>query len=152
MIRFIANHSNAHNIFHSHSSLELLKIAKTRFASYYLTFRRLVKVREALASMVSSESWEILKERATSASDKHDFQEVENTVLDGHFWSQVRYVLQFTKPIYNMIRFANTNKAVIGEVYEQMDSMLGHIKDIVQPKDAILYDHIHNMWSKEGIS
>ena len=24
-----------------------------------------------------------------------------------------------------------------------MDSMLGHIKDIVQPKDATLYAHIH---------
>ena len=42
-----------------------------------------------------------------------------------------------------MIRFADTDKLMIGEVYEQMDSMLGHIKDIVQPKDAILYDHIH---------
>lgn len=143
MIRFITNHSNAHNIFRSHSRLELLKIGKTRFGSYYLTFRRLVKVREALASMVSSETWHVLKERIATASDRHDFQEVENTVLDGHFWSQVRHVLQFTKPIYNMIRFADTDKAVIGEVYEQMDSMLGHIKDIVQPKDAILYDHIH---------
>ena len=62
MIRFITNHSKAHSIFHSHSRLELLKIAKTRFASYYLTFRRILKVREALASMVSSESWQILKE------------------------------------------------------------------------------------------
>jgi hypothetical protein len=34
---------------------------------------------------------------------------------------------------------------VIGEVYEQMDSMLGQIKDILQPKDAILYDHIHKL-------
>ena len=70
-----------------------MKIAKTRFASYYLTFRWLVKVREALASMVSSETWHALKERIVTASDRHDFQEVENTVLDGHFWSQVRYVL-----------------------------------------------------------
>jgi hypothetical protein len=62
MIRFITNHSNAHNIFHSHSRLELLKIANTRFASHCLTFGRLLKVREALASMVSSESWQILKE------------------------------------------------------------------------------------------
>lgn len=68
---------------------------------------------------------------------------MENTVLDGHFWSQVRYVLQFIKPIYNMIRFADIDKSVIGEIYELMDSMLGHIKDIVQLKDAILYDHIH---------
>ena len=52
MIRFITNHSNAHGIFCTHSKLELLKITKTRFASYYLTFRHLLKVREALASMV----------------------------------------------------------------------------------------------------
>ena len=39
MIKFITNHSNTHGLFYSHSRLELLKIAKTRFASYYLTFR-----------------------------------------------------------------------------------------------------------------
>ena len=42
-----------------------------------------------------------------------------------------------------MICFADINQPVIGEVYEQMDSMLGHIKDIVEQRDAILYDHIH---------
>jgi hypothetical protein len=145
MIRFITNHSMAHYIFRSHSKLELLKIAKTRFASYYLTFRHLLKVREALASMASSDSWQDLKDRATSASERSDFHEVEDTVLDGHFWQQVQYILQFTKPIYVMIRFADTDRPVIGEVYEQMDNMLGQIKDIVEPKDAILYDHIHKL-------
>jgi len=43
----------------------------------------------------------------------------------------VGYVLQFTKTIYNMIHFASTNALVIGEVYEQMENMLGKIKDIV---------------------
>jgi len=52
MIKFITNHSNTHGLFYSHSRLELLKIAKTRFASYYLTFRRLLKVRKSLASIV----------------------------------------------------------------------------------------------------
>jgi hypothetical protein len=84
-----------------------------------------------------------LKDRCTSASERLDFQEVEETVLDAGFWASVKYVLQFTKPIYNMIRFADTDKPVIGEVYEQMDSMLGQIKDIVEQKDPILYDHIH---------
>jgi hypothetical protein len=55
MIRFITNHSNGPLAFFAVTPrLELLKIAKTRFASYYLTFRRLLKVREALASMASS--------------------------------------------------------------------------------------------------
>ena len=143
IIRFITNHSNARGIFCTHSKLELLKIAKTRFTSYYLTFRCLLKVREELASMVSSESWQVLKDRATSTSDRLDFQDVEDTVLDGQFWASVKFVLQFTKPIYHMIRFADTNKSVTGEVYEQMDSMLGQIKDIVESKDPIVYDHIY---------
>jgi hypothetical protein len=73
MIRFITNHTMAHFIFCNHSKLELLKIAKTKFASYYLTFRCLLKLREALASMVSSNSWKDLKDEATYASDRIEF-------------------------------------------------------------------------------
>jgi hypothetical protein len=102
-----------------------------------------LKVIEALASMASSDSWQYLKDKAKSASARNDFQEVEDTVLVGHFWQQVKYILLFTKPIYNVIRFVDTEQSVIGEVYEQMDSMLGQIKDIVQSRDVILYDHIH---------
>jgi hypothetical protein len=93
MIRFITNHSMAHYIFRSRSKLEFLKIAKTRFVSYYLTYRHLLKVRQTLASMASSDSWKDLKDRATSVSERSDFQEVEETVLDGHFSQQVRYIL-----------------------------------------------------------
>jgi hypothetical protein len=93
MIRFITTPSLAHIIFRNHSKLELLKITKTRFASYYLTFRLLLKVREALVSMASSDSWQDLKDRATSASNRNDFQEVEEAILDGHFWQRVKYIL-----------------------------------------------------------
>lgn len=83
MIKFIANHSSTHGLFRSHSRLELLKIVKTRFASYYLTFRHLLKVRESLASMVSSPHWQVLKERATNVANKQGFEQVEETALDG---------------------------------------------------------------------
>jgi hypothetical protein len=53
--------------------------------------------------MVSSDSWHGLKDKVASASNRHEFEDVEDIVLDGQFWAQVRYVLQFTKPIYNMI-------------------------------------------------
>ena len=68
---------------------------------------------------------------------------MEETALDGLFWAHVKEFFNFTKPIYSMIQFADTDKPVIREVYEQMDSMLGQIKDIVDPKDPILYKHIH---------
>jgi hypothetical protein len=35
----------------------------------------LLKVREALDNMVSSDSWKDLEDRATTASDRHEFQE-----------------------------------------------------------------------------
>jgi hypothetical protein len=70
------------------------------------------------------------------SSDKEGAIAVKNTVLENQFWSEVRYVLQFTKPIYNMIKFSDSYRPIIGEVYEQMDSMLGMIKDIVEPKDV----------------
>ena len=66
-----------------------------------------------------------------SSSNRHEFQEVEKIVLHGQFWVQVRYVLQVTKPIYNMIQFQDTNQLMIGEVHEQRDNILSEIKDIV---------------------
>lgn len=59
---------------------------------------------------------------------------MEDTALDGMFWVCVRDVLQFTKPIYNMICFSNQDALVIGEVYEPMDNMLGQIKDMFREK------------------
>lgn len=72
MIKLVTNHNYAHYFFSNHSRLELLKILKSRFLSCCLTFKCLF-VREALASMVSSDSWECLKDRATSVFDRHEF-------------------------------------------------------------------------------
>ena len=69
---------------------------------------------------------------------------MEEAALDGQFWTSVKHVLDLTKPIYHMIRFADTDKPVIGEVYEQMDTMLGQIKDIVHNRDLDLYKLIHD--------
>eukprot|EP00253_Pinus_taeda_P014544 PITA_14544 len=75
---------------------------------------------------------------------------VKDTVPDSYFWEHVKHVLQFTKPIYYMIKFADSDRPVIGEVYEQMDSMFGQIKDIVEPRDTTLYNYIRaeveNRW------
>ena len=54
-----------------------------------------------------------------------------------------------------MIKFADSDRPVIGEVYEQMDSMLGQIKDIVEPRDTTLYNYIRvevqNRWEMLNI-
>jgi hypothetical protein len=54
-----------------------------------------------------------------------------------------------------MIRFADFDRPVIGEVYEKMDNMLAQIKDIVEPRDQNLYDFIsievEKQWEKLNI-
>jgi hypothetical protein len=117
LIKFITGHTRVNYFYNTHSRLQLLKIANARFASYYLTFRRLLKVRQALGAMVVSDVWDELN------NDREGANAVKEIVLDSQFWSQVQYVLQFTKPIYDMIKFADSDRPIIGEVYEQMDGM-----------------------------
>jgi hypothetical protein len=121
VIKFITKHTRVNYFYSSYSRLQILKIAPIRFASYYLTFRCLLKVRQALVAMVISDEWDDL------SNDKEGALAVKNT---------------FTKPIYNMIKFSDSDQPIIGEVYEQMDSMLGLIKDIVEPRDVNMYNLI----------
>jgi hypothetical protein len=57
--------------------------------------------------------------------------------------------------VYHMIKFADSDRPIIGEVYEKMDSMLGKIKDIDEPRDVNLYNHIRveveNQWEMLNI-
>ena len=87
------NLSQGNYFYGTYSELQLLKHAKTRFASYYLTFRWLVKVRQALTNIVTSKSWEEIN------TEKDGANVAKDTILDMFFWSQIKYVLQFTKPI-----------------------------------------------------
>jgi len=47
-------------------------------------------------------------------TDRDGANAMMETVRDGHFWSQVRYFLQFSKPIYNIIQFVHLDRLVIG--------------------------------------
>ena len=106
-------------------------------------------MRQAITNLVCAETWDEIN------TDTDGANVVKDTVLDSYFWSQVKYVLQFTKPIYYMIKFSDSDKPIIGEVYEQMDNMLGQIKDIVEPRDTTLYNYIRvevqNRWEMLNI-
>jgi hypothetical protein len=101
LIKFITGHSRFNAFYGTYSKLELLKLAKTRFGSYFLTCRHLLRVRQALGAMVMSDEWDDI------STDRDGMDAAKHTVLDSHFLTQIKYVLQFTKPICNMIRFAD---------------------------------------------
>ncbi|KAG5557527.1 hypothetical protein RHGRI_007684 [Rhododendron griersonianum] len=112
---------------------------------------RLEKVRSALVSMVLSSQWGNLR-RSSSAPEEQE--NVRDTIMNDDFWRKAKRILQITKPIYRMPRFSDTDKAVIGEVYEQMDTTLGQIKDILS-NDLVVYNLIHTLvvarWDRMNI-
>lgn len=65
--------------------------------------------------------------------------EVSGLVLDDHFWADVRFVLNFIRPICELIKFANSEKPRLGEVYEEIHSMCERVKKITNAKDLSLY-------------
>eukprot|EP01018_Ginkgo_biloba_P014575 Gb_29918 [translate_table: standard] len=56
---FITNHHMAQAIHRQFASLELLKVAETRFASHFIMLRRLLEVKSSLCKMVISDVWDI---------------------------------------------------------------------------------------------
>ncbi|XP_028101048.1 uncharacterized protein LOC114300362 [Camellia sinensis] len=151
VVKYIKNHSSCQYLFKTFSGLDLLKAKKTRFGHHFIVLQRLVKVRPALLSMALSKQWENLRKN-TSSPHQHDI--VHQTIMDDDFWRKAKTVLTITKHIYKMLRFSDSDKAVIGEVYELMDTMLGNIKDTLS-NDPIVYDLIHQFvverWNKMNI-
>ncbi|XP_077237071.1 uncharacterized protein LOC143878707 [Tasmannia lanceolata] len=66
-VKYITNHSQALAIFRSNSKFELLKVAKTRFATHYTTLKRLLDVREVLQMTVLTDAW---KDWLNACTDK----------------------------------------------------------------------------------
>lgn len=154
-MKYFLNHTHAHAIFKSQSGLELLKVAKTRFASHYLLLKRLSQCRESLATTVVMRAW---KDWVNSGDEKtrEVGKEVAATIGDEDFWDEVENILAITKPIYLMIKFADGEGQKMGEVYEKMDCMLGEIGDIMKAnkhKDDInkMSEILVSRWEKMNI-
>ncbi|KAL6976600.1 hypothetical protein U1Q18_052716 [Sarracenia purpurea var. burkii] len=131
IVKYFINHSHALTIFRAHSKLELLKVAKTRFASHYIMLKRLVDVREALATTVVLNSWKDLMKNGDENS-RTIGAIVTGYIGSDDFWDEVHNILIITKPIYKLIRFCDKDGPIMGEIYEGMDNMLGEIKDALK--------------------
>ncbi|KAF9599407.1 hypothetical protein IFM89_036987 [Coptis chinensis] len=101
-----------------------------------------------VASLALSDEWEKIK-KGRSKNIEHE--KVKKTILDDEFWEKAKLILSFTKPIWLMIRFCDSDKAVIGEVYQRMSDMLSEIKEALLDHwelSDIMEDLINFRWEK----
>ena len=132
LVTFILNHQHGLAIFRANSKLDLLRVAKTRFASHYILLKRLSDCREALATTVVTKQWKDWMKH--NGSDKYAKIAVD-TINSEEFWTEVESILALTKSLFLMVKFSDGEGPKMGEVYEKMDTMLGEIKDVMTKLD-----------------
>ncbi|KAJ9538755.1 hypothetical protein OSB04_031488 [Centaurea solstitialis] len=155
IVKYFLNHTHALAIFRDNSKLELLKVAKTRFASHYILLKRLWDCRDSLATTIVLNSWREWVKNGDENTRQTGILVVD-TIKSEEFWDDVESILAFTKPIYLMIKFCDGEGSKMGEIYEKMDNMLGEIKDVmVNHRYAEYYSRVENIilarWEKMTI-
>nr|KYP31257.1 hypothetical protein KK1_048583 [Cajanus cajan] len=96
---FIINHSMRLAIFNHFSPLKLLVIVETRFASILVMLKRFKLLKGSLQPMVISEEWNSYRE-----DDVGKAQAAKEFILNDAWWDKITYILNFTEPIYSMLR------------------------------------------------
>ena len=98
-------------------SRELIKPAKTRFATAFLTLTRINQQKGNLRKMFTSEEWTTSK-WAKEQQGKRTAQ----IILMPSFWSNVVYSLKLTGPLVRVLRLVDgEKKPPMGYIYEAMD-------------------------------
>ncbi|KAJ4791668.1 HAT dimerization domain-containing protein-like [Rhynchospora pubera] len=95
--------------------------------AYNCQGERFWQVKRGLKELVIREDWNEYQE---DNIDKANF--VREKVLDETgFWKKIEFILEFTEPIYEMLRITDTDKPCLHLVYEMWDNMIDKVKDII---------------------
>ena len=86
-------------------------------------------------------------------------QKVKDMILSDRWWDVVDYILEFTAPIYDMLRAADTDRPCLHLVYEMCDSMIEKVKTVIYRHKGleddeyssffnVVYDILIDRWTK----
>ena len=68
-------------------------------------------------------------------------------ILSDLWWDKVDYILEFTAPIYDMLRVADTDKPCLHLVYEMWDSMIEKMNATIYRYEGLEDDEYSSFWS-----
>ncbi|XP_075636967.1 uncharacterized protein LOC142609272 [Castanea sativa] len=120
----------------------LIEIADTRFASVVVMLKRLKLIKRCLQAMAISDQWASYRE-----DDVGKAQKVKDLILSDLWWDNVDYILEFTAPIYDMLRIADTDKPCLHLMYEMWDSMIEKVKAVIYRHEGLEDDQHCSFWS-----
>ena len=101
-----------------------------------------------------SEQWELYRDDNAGQA-----QRVKEIVLNDLWWDKVNYIVEFTDPIYEMIRVADTDTPCLHLIYEMWDTMIEKVKKVIyrhegkeDNEESSFYSVVHSIlverWAK----
>ncbi|XP_050385343.1 uncharacterized protein LOC126801900 [Argentina anserina] len=153
---FIMNHGMRLVMFNDQCPLKLLSVAPTRFASTVIMFKRFKEIKNGLQQMVISTKWDDYR-----LDDKPKAARVKEMLLDDLMWDDIDYILDFTEPMYEIIRKADTDKPCLHLMYEWWDNMIVQVKKVIYRKErkelqeeSLFWNAVHKVlmarWTKSN--
>jgi hypothetical protein len=115
-VNFVINHRLTLSIYRRNATRELLRHCETRFATFYITLKRVVEEKTSLRSIFCNVEWE-----RSHLSKEGKGKNVEEIMLGNSFWQNVEKVLNICSPIVDMLQIVDGDKPCMGFVYEGMD-------------------------------
>ena len=76
--------------------------------------------------MAISDQWASYRE-----DDVGKVQKVKDMILSDCWWDVVNYILEFTTPIYDVLRATDTGRPYLHLVYEMWDSMIEKVQAVI---------------------
>ncbi|XP_027769016.1 uncharacterized protein LOC114074944 [Solanum pennellii] len=126
----------------------LVKPAKTRFATAFLTLRAMYTQRKNLRTLVLSTEWNSSKFAKETLG-----KEVANLNISVHFWNDVARALTVCGPLTKVLRLVDAEKKPpMGYIYEAMDTAKEAIthgfRGVKKQYDKV-YEIIDARWSEQ---
>jgi len=106
-------------IYREYCSLELLRLAQTRYAYMFLVLERLLKVHADLRRVVVSTHWAEWLEHNDPQS-----QGIQRICLEVDFWRDVESIVTALRPIYSVLRLTDREGSTMGLIYEFMERLM----------------------------
>ena len=110
-VNFVINHRLTLSMHRRNATRELLRPCETRFATFYITLKRVVEEKTSLRSIFCNDEWE-----RSHLSKEEKGKNVEEIMLGNSFWQNAEKVLKICGPIVDMLRMVDGNKPCRGFV------------------------------------
>ncbi|TVU19386.1 hypothetical protein EJB05_35531, partial [Eragrostis curvula] len=139
---FIIDHTMMSSMFDEFSKLKMLVVADTRFASDIVMLKRFRLIKRSLQMMVISDKWSDYRK-----CNMEQAQIVKTKILDDLWWDQVDYILDFTEPIYSMIRMVENEKSCLHLIYVTWNDMIEKVKAAIYKHEGKVTDDESTFYS-----